>query len=96
VENSVKHGVSKVGGSGNIEVSAARVNGNLRLTVTNSGGGAEWDESREGVGLSNTRSRLKHLYGDRQAFSLRRNGPGEPEGVTAEILLPFHTDREGG
>jgi two-component system LytT family sensor kinase len=91
VENSVKHGVSKVGGAGMIEISAGRVNGELRLAVTNTGSGSEWKTAPEGVGLSNTRSRLKHLYGENQEFRLMGNGGN---GVTAEIILPFHTGEE--
>jgi len=41
----------------------------------------------EGVGLSNTRARLKQLFGDRHRFTLSQG----PEGGLAVCLeLPFH------
>ncbi len=91
VENSVKHGVSKIGGSGKIEVTAERLNGRLRLAVYNTGEGPTGPAMTGGIGLSNTRSRLRHLYGDDQEFTLRASGGG---GVTAEITLPYHTEPE--
>lgn len=90
-ENSVKHGISKVSGSGTIVVAGCRRDGFLRLAVTNTGG--EWggDAPAEGIGLANTRARLRHLYADRQEFHLSAGADGV---VTAEILLPFHTAEE--
>src|SRR6266852_4134022 len=40
---------------------------------------------KEGVGLSNTRSRLKELYGDSGSLELR---PGGSEGFLAEVIIP--------
>jgi len=95
VENSIKHGVSRVGGAGKIGITAVRTNGRLRLTVANTGQDLGGDPPAAGVGLSNTRSRLKHLYGERQEFRLHARGPDGAPGVTAEIILPFHTEPEG-
>ena len=41
---------------------------------------------KEGVGLSNTRERLRQLYGDRHAFALA-NGKGG--GAVVTIALPY-------
>jgi sensor histidine kinase YesM len=41
---------------------------------------------KEGVGLSSTRQRLAHLYGDKHAFTLR-GAPGE--GVRVTMAIPF-------
>ena len=43
----------------------------------------------EGVGLANTRSRLRQLYGDSANLSVRNRDRG---GVIAEITLPFTTN----
>ncbi len=92
VENSVKHGVSRTGGNGIITISAVRLNGRLRVAVANTGHGFDGAAPPEGVGLSNTRSRLRHLYGDEQEFRLAQNTIGGVDVVTAEVLLPWHTD----
>jgi two-component system LytT family sensor kinase len=91
VENAVKHGVSKNSGAGTISVTGARRDGLLRLAVRNNGGGWDGEEPPEGIGLSNTRSRLRHLYGDRQEFSLRSIAGNT---VVAEVTIPFHTAKE--
>jgi len=47
---------------------------------------AGWSlEGTAGVGLSNTRERLRHLYGDRQKFEITA---AEGGGVKADITLP--------
>ena len=43
-----------------------------------------------GIGLSNTRSRLRQVYGDRAALDLTDT----PSGVRARIRLPFELYRE--
>ena len=40
----------------------------------------------EGIGLSNTRARLKALYGDAQALALRTGLRG---GLTVTVTLPY-------
>lgn len=45
-------------------------------------------EERQGVGLQNTRERLKGLYGDEYDFRLI---PNEPSGLIVELSVPYHT-----
>ncbi len=88
VENSIRHGISARPGHGVIEVSAWVEHGVLRLRVRDDGPGLPpgWSlEATAGVGLSNTRERLRHLYGDRQKFEI---APAEGGGVRADITLP--------
>ena len=95
VENAIKHGIGPRAGGGLIAVSAVRNNGELRIRVKDDGVGAEatGDGSmREGVGLSNTRRRLKHLYGDRHRFEFSSNG----NGVTVELDIPFREAEGNG
>jgi LytS/YehU family sensor histidine kinase len=49
----------------------------------------------EGIGLSNTRARLKQLYGERQRFVL---SDGPDGGLAVGVELPFHirSDRVKG
>jgi LytS/YehU family sensor histidine kinase len=87
VENAIKHGISKRRGAGYIEVTAARINGSLRLEIRDDGENFNGDSTvQEGVGLGNTRARLQQLYGDRYSFRLSRNGD---HGTVASLEVPF-------
>lgn len=99
VENAIRHGVSRRAAGGTVGVAAAREGGRLRLRVYDDGPGlrhdaradADGDEAHEGststgIGLSNTRARLRQLYGDAQSFEVSERDAG---GVEASLLLPF-------
>jgi two-component system LytT family sensor kinase len=93
VENAVKHGVSKVAGTGTIEIRVYR-DGEDRLVlhVRDNGPGLAGGEDSprdEGVGLANTRARLEQLYGPEQSLRLRPAPDGV--GLVAEVTLPYHT-----
>lgn len=92
VENAIKHGISPRPEGGNIEVHARRLDGNLYVEITDDGLGMPEQETsvQDGVGLINTRERLKHLYNDAHTFNLS-SSPGK--GVTIRISVPF---REAG
>jgi LytS/YehU family sensor histidine kinase len=87
LENAIRHGIEPHARDGFIEVSAKREGEALRLEVRDNGGGLNGSVV-EGVGLSNTRARLKQLYGTRQTFTLA-DAPGG--GVVVTATLPFHT-----
>jgi two-component system, LytTR family, sensor kinase len=86
VENAIKHGVSPRPEGGNIEVYARRLDGKLYVEITDDGLGMSEQQNGNGLGLVNTRERLKHLYGEAHAFNLS-SFPGR--GVTVRISLPF-------
>ena len=88
VENAIKHGISPRPEGGNIEVHARRVNGRLYVEITDDGLGMPVQEAgvQGGVGLINTRERLKHLYNDAHTFNVN-SSPGR--GVTIQISVPF-------
>ncbi len=90
VENAVKHGVSKMVGTGRIEIRAQRADARVVLTVIDNGPGLPNGKlpATEGVGLRNTRMRLAQLYGSDQSLTLRA---GEGGGLVAEVSLPYHT-----
>ena len=48
-------------------------------------------ETRQRIGLNNTRERLRKLYGENQQFDLTGNAMG---GVTARLSIPFHLASE--
>jgi len=87
VENAFKHGATadeaKVA---RVEVRARRVGNELLLAVSNTGPAPS--VSSNGIGLTNTRNRLRELYGSAQSFELRS---GDGGGAIAEIRLPYHT-----
>jgi two-component system LytT family sensor kinase len=94
VENAVKHGVAPRIGGGQIEVIAARTGGDLRMIVRDNGAGMSLqalDAFNTGVGLSNTRARLEHLYGPRHSFSFETPAGG---GFEVTISVPFTQERE--
>jgi two-component system LytT family sensor kinase len=88
VENAIKHGISPRPEGGSIEVNARRLDSKLSIEITDDGLGmtGQEEDARTGVGLINTRERLKHLYGDSHSFNLS-SSPGR--GVTIRIEIPF-------
>ncbi len=88
VENAIKHGLAPRAAGGKIEIGASRSNGSLNLSVSDNGIGlpaSDAENLREGVGLSNTRRRLRHLYGEGHRFDLI---PGQT-GLSVNLTIPF-------
>lgn len=87
-ENAIKHGVSKIDGTGRIEIRVLRQDDRLILRVRDNGPGLIGQSASEGLGLRNTRERLQQLYGAEQSATLHE---AESGGVLAEVIIPFHT-----
>jgi sensor histidine kinase YesM len=86
VENAIRHGIARDHRAGRLEVSASHEHGRLVLRVTDDGPGAPPGRVTEGIGLSNTRERLRHLFGD--AYTLEYgNAPGG--GFCVSLTLPL-------
>lgn len=87
VENAIRHGIGKRAAPGQIEIRARIEQDRLRLTVSDDGVGLPdgFSLDDEGVGLTNTRSRIHQLYGDRGSLALRRRTDG---GVIVGVELP--------
>lgn len=76
-ENAIKHGVAKMSAKCRIDLAARRVGDDLLIELVNDAGRPDWigENPGHGIGLSNTRARLRELYGDRASFELiPRNG----------------------
>ncbi len=88
VENAIKHGVQKQRSGGVINISAHHENERLHLVVEDDGPGVDFDAEtfQRGVGLKNTQSRLRQLYGEDHSFSLENAGE---TGLKVRISLPY-------
>ena len=94
VENAIRHGIAPRSANGQIDISAGRVDGMLRVEVRDNGPGlpaaaAAAGPLREGVGLANTRARLAQLYGPGHGFRLANAPEG---GLVVTLEIPFHTN----
>ena len=92
VENSVRHAIAALSQGGVIEVTSRRVGDTLELKVRDNGPGLSKERTPSpsgGLGLTNTRSRLEHLYGSAQHLQFSETPGG---GLTVTVVLPFRRD----
>lgn len=87
VENAIRHGVEPYRRKGTIVLRAGRRDSRLVLEVEDNGAGLKSGQpARLGVGLSNTRDRLEHLYGKSQSFEFL---PAASGGLKVQVVMPF-------
>lgn len=94
-ENAIRHGIGPRASPGQIEVHAWPQDQTLRVQIIDNGTGLPRSgESavREGVGLGNTRERLRQLYGAAQSLDLSDAAGG---GLVVTLVMPLRT-RPGG
>jgi LytS/YehU family sensor histidine kinase len=89
VENAIRHGIAPHPGAGRLDVRAEVSGDRLRLSVVDDGVGVDGGSAASagsGVGLRNTRERLRRLYGDGYRLELR---PGKDAGTEAVLEVPL-------
>ncbi len=89
VENCIRHGISRTAGGGRILISARQAGDEMLLQVEDNGRGLSRSDALDvtGLGISNTRARLRQLYGDRGSFFIDARPGG---GTRATLALPYH------
>ncbi|MCV2369952.1 sensor histidine kinase [Roseateles oligotrophus] len=87
VENAIKHGLGPLTEGGQIQIVAKRgpALGEVVLEVRDNGAGFS-GATGSGVGLANTRARLRAYFGDRASLELEA---AQPRGMLARIRLPW-------
>jgi two-component system LytT family sensor kinase len=88
VENAIRHGIAPRVGGGRLQIVARRTGDRLWLMVRDNGPGlskAKLEAFNDGVGVSNTRSRLEHLYPGAHKFDFHQPSDG---GLAVTIEIP--------
>jgi len=88
VENALRHGLEPRRAGGTVRVAAIARGPRLSISIVDNGVGLP-RQFAEGVGLRNTRTRLRELYGDDHAFVVFAPPAG---GTEARIEIPLHRD----
>jgi sensor histidine kinase YesM len=86
VENALRHGLLAKAEPGRLHVASRRDGDALHLRVDDDGLGLPPGGPAEGVGLGNTRERLRVLFGAAASLVLERKADG---GTRVELRLPF-------
>ena len=85
VENSVRHAIADRRDGGRIDIRAREENDRLVIDVEDDGPGIS-ETPANGIGLTNVRDRLQHLYGSAQTLRLTRAANG---GTIVHIEVPL-------
>ncbi|MDX1942274.1 MAG: histidine kinase [Saprospiraceae bacterium] len=88
VENAIKHGIEPFARQGHIWIKAYESDQKLYLEVQDDGPGLKEAESHEngnGIGLKNSKERLRQMYGDVASMKLMNTNPG----CKVQISLPL-------
>ena len=89
VENAVRHGIARLPGGGDLVIGGRRTDEGLLLTVRNSGSYKPGTSTGTGIGLRNTRQRLRILYGEKARIDIaERDGM-----VVTEVVVPIVESR---
>ena len=88
VENAIRYGVATQRRTGKVTVAARRTEKGLEIEVSDDGPGLP-DGYEEGIGIGNTKARLRQLYGLNQSFLMTN---GDSGGLCVTLRIPYRTD----
>jgi len=92
VENAIRHGIGRSSSAGRICIRGAAVDDRVEVSVQDDGPGLpEGSGKDQGIGLTNTRERLRQLYGQDASLEIE-NGNGR--GVIVTMKFPFRRHSE--
>jgi two-component system LytT family sensor kinase len=94
VENAIRHGVAKSSSAGWVRIAAKIQDNWLELSVQDDGPGLSsvWMlADNQGIGLGNTRDRLRKLFDDQQEFAIEN---AKPTGAKAVIKIPYRQQNQ--
>lgn len=93
VENAIRHGIGRSSLAGRIHIRAATVEGRVEVRVEDDGPGlspgSSWED--QGIGLANTRARLRQLYGEEATLEIVN---GDHRGAVVTMKFPFRRHSE--
>ncbi|MBL4941758.1 MAG: histidine kinase [Colwellia sp.] len=89
IENAMQHGLEEKQGKVQLTINSYLEDNALKIELVDDGAGCDFNDKRfkEGIGLSNVRSRLQQLYGRNFQFTLSSNTQG---GVSVSLTLPIN------
>lgn len=93
VENAIRHGLDGRQGGGRIEIASRVAGQQLVLTVRDDGVGLNTDAApaHGGIGLTNTRARMRQLYGQDAALELSNHPQG---GTVVTLRIPRRREQD--
>lgn len=87
IENSIRHGVEHVTGDVLVEVQIQRKDERLHIQIRDNGPGFKSGEVEEGFGIGHTRSRLRHMFGEKFELQIHSD-----QGVHIQLSFPAFGD----
>lgn len=98
VENAIKYAIAPMENGGTISLNAVRKDDRLSMELCDTGPGLsdtptthKFNESSSGVGLENTKNRLKQLYPNNHHIEISNRDEG---GLQINIDIPFETNQD--
>ena len=92
VENAIEHGIEPQLRGGEVQVLVRRVDGFCDVQVLDDGAGLAADAT-DGVGVTNSRERLRHAFGERAELRLQRRG--DSAGTEVRVRWPVEAGPPG-
>ncbi|WP_052073123.1 sensor histidine kinase [Thalassotalea sp. ND16A] len=93
IENAMQHGLEQIEGKGQLSITCAIENEYLFIIISDDGAGCDLNDNnfKQGIGLSNVKSRLQQLYGTQHQFKINSNEFG---GITVSLKLAINIEEE--